>query len=131
MYQLRRNKKKKKQKRTNQWKLETKIYRDACTEKILKNQRLFKPTIFFEKMNSIRGYCFPFISKSYEFDFFPARAKRSIYSTAKNFRPRLLQRSGSDGKVGSQVFLSFEELAFPCNRFSLTTGNSPFIALPI
>lgn len=99
------------------------IYRDACTEKILKNRRLFKSTIFFEKMNSIAAIVFLSFHRVANLIFSPTRAKRSIYSTAKNFQPQVLRRSGSDGKVGAS-FSTFEEPAFPCNRFSLTTGDS-------
>lgn len=109
----------------NQWKLETQrdIQRDACTEKILENRRLFKSTIFFKKMNSIAAIVFLSFQRVANLIFFLARAKRSIYSTAKNFQPQVLQRNGSDGKVGAS-FSTFEETAFPYNRFSLTTADS-------
>lgn len=102
------------------------IYRDACTEKILENRRLFKSTIFFEKMNSIRGHCFPFISKSCEFDFFsPGQAEQNDPSVQprKTFNLSFLKEAEAMEKLGAS-FSTFEEPASPCNRFSLTTCDS-------
>lgn len=108
------------------------IYRDACTEKILENRRLFKSTIFFEKMNSIRGHCFPFISKSCEFDFFsPGQAEQNDPSVQprKTFNLSFLKEAEAMEKLG-QVFLRSKNPRLPVTVF-LLPHVTPFIALPI